>query len=139
VFSLPDAVAGAVTTGGRSGCVTDICVDAEPESVFDAVNVTKYIPDGVEKDGVHENVPDVFETFVVKVLPDIPGEGAAVNELIASPSGSFAVTTKLAGVFSVAETPAGAVTAGARSTLFTVIAVDAVAETPFATAVNVAV
>jgi hypothetical protein len=130
VFSFPDAVAGAVTTGARSGCVTDICVDAEPESVFDAVNVTKYIPDGVKKDGVHENVPDVFETFVVKVLPVVAGEEDAVNELIASPSGSFAVTTKLAGMFGVAETKAGAVTTGARSTLFTVIAVEAVPVSP---------
>jgi hypothetical protein len=42
--------------------------------------------------GVHENVPPVFVAFGVKVLPVVAGEEDAVSDVIASPSGSFAVT-----------------------------------------------
>ena len=62
----------------------------------------------------------------VNVLPVVAGEEAAVKELITSPSGSLAETVKENGTFSSANTVEGAVTVGARSTLFTVIAVDAV-------------
>jgi hypothetical protein len=40
VFSAPEAVAGAVTTGARSTLFTVIVVDVELERAFDAVNVT---------------------------------------------------------------------------------------------------
>jgi len=40
VFSAPEAVAGAVTTGARSTLLTVTVVAAEPERAFDAVNVT---------------------------------------------------------------------------------------------------
>jgi glucosamine 6-phosphate synthetase-like amidotransferase/phosphosugar isomerase protein len=40
VFSAPEAVAGAVTTGARSTLVTVTVVDAEPLRAFEAVNVT---------------------------------------------------------------------------------------------------
>ena len=40
VFSAPEAVAGATTTGARSELVTVIAVDAEPDRAFEAVNVT---------------------------------------------------------------------------------------------------
>jgi hypothetical protein len=76
--------------------------------------------------GVHEKVPLVFDAFVVNTLPVVSGEEADVNEAIASPSGSAAETVKLPGLPSPKRAVAGAVTTGARSTLFTVIAVDAV-------------
>jgi len=41
VFSAPEAVGGAVTTGARSTLVTVMFVVAEPESAFVAVNVTE--------------------------------------------------------------------------------------------------
>jgi hypothetical protein len=44
VFSFPEAVAGAVTTGGRSPLVTVSVVAAVPESAFVAVNVSVYVP-----------------------------------------------------------------------------------------------
>jgi hypothetical protein len=40
VFTFPDAVAGATTTGARSTLLTVTVVAAEPESVFVAVTVT---------------------------------------------------------------------------------------------------
>jgi hypothetical protein len=40
VFSAPETVAGAVTTGARSTLVTVMFVVAEPLNAFDAVNVT---------------------------------------------------------------------------------------------------
>jgi hypothetical protein len=81
--------------------------------------------------GVHEKVPDVLPAPAVKVLPVVAGEEAAVNELIASPSGSFADTVKVISVFSFPDAVAGAVTVGARSTLFTVTNVDAEPERAF--------
>ena len=76
--------------------------------------------------GVQLNVPDVFEAFVVNVLPVVAGELAAVSDVIAWPSGSAAVTVKENGDVAMTDCVAGAVTCGARSTLFTVIAVEAV-------------
>jgi hypothetical protein len=81
--------------------------------------------------GVHENVPLVFAAFAVKVLPVVAGEEAAVNELIASPSGSFADTVKVMSVPSFPDAVAGAVTVGARSTLVTVTTVEAEPERAF--------
>jgi hypothetical protein len=91
VFSFPEAVAGATTTGARSTLFTVSVVAAEPERTFEAVNVMVYVPACV-KLGVHEKVPDVLPAPAVNVLPVVAGEEAAVNEVIACPSGSAAVT-----------------------------------------------
>jgi hypothetical protein len=89
--SAADWVAGAVTVGARSTLLTVTVVAAEPERAFAAVTVTAYVPACV-KLGVHENVPDVWAAFEVNVLPVVAGEEVAVNVVIASPSGSLAVT-----------------------------------------------
>ena len=81
------------------------------------------------KDGVHENVPDVLVAFAVNVAP--AGSAEAVRLVIASPSGSDAVTTKVISVFSAPVAVAGAVTTGARSTLVTVMTVVAEPESVF--------
>ena len=86
------------------------------------------------KDGVHENVPDVFVAFAVNVAP--AGKPVAVRLVIVSPSGSEAVTVKVISGFSAPVTVAGAVTTGARSTLVTVMLVVAEPESVFV-AVNV--
>jgi hypothetical protein len=112
VFSPPKAVAGAVTTGARSPIV--MFVVAEPESAFTAVNVTAKTPVWVV-DGVQLNVPDVFVAFDVNVAPE--GKGAAVSEVIRSPSGSTALTVKLMGVPEIPATDDGAVTIGGRKQL----------------------
>ena len=91
MFSFPEAVAGAVTTGARSTLLTVTVVAAEPERAFCAVTVTVYVPACVNE-GVHEKVPLVLPAPAVNVLPVVAGEEAAVNEAIASPSGSAAVT-----------------------------------------------
>jgi hypothetical protein len=118
VFSGPPAVAGATTTGARSTLVTVIVVDAEPERAFEAVNVTLYVPACV-KDGVHEKVPEVFAAFFVNVAP--AGRPVATRFVMASPSGSDAVTVKVISVFSAPEAVAGATTTGGRSPLVMVI------------------
>src|SRR5688572_18516626 len=92
VFSAPEAVAGATTTGARSTSPTVIVVVAEPERAFEAVNVTLYVPDCAAV-GVHEKVPEVFAAFFVNVAP--AGRGAATRFVIASPSGSDADTVKV--------------------------------------------
>ena len=97
-------------------------VVVEVVRAFDAVNVTLYTPDCVLL-GVQLNVPDVLAAFFVNVAP--AGSGAAVRFVIASPSGSTAPTRNVISVPSLPEAVAGAVTTGARSTLFTVIAVVA--------------
>jgi hypothetical protein len=130
-------LAGAVTVGFWFWLPTVTVVAAEPERAFDAVNVTVYVPACVVV-GVHANVPEVFEAFAVNVLPVVAGEEAAVNDAIASPSGSAADTVKLPATPSLKDAVAGAVTTGARSTLFTVIAVEAEPERAF-DAVNVTV
>ena len=96
VPSLPEAVAGAVTTGARSTLFTVIAVVAEPLSAFDAVNVTLCSCSPERR--VHENVPDVLAAFFVNVAP--AGSGAATRFVIASPSGSAADTVKVISVFS---------------------------------------
>jgi hypothetical protein len=42
--------------------------------------------------GVHEKVPLVLPAPAVNVLPVVAGEEDAVSDVMASPSGSFAVT-----------------------------------------------
>ncbi len=91
VPDVPEAEAGAVTTGARSTLFTVTVVAAVPESAFVAVTVTVYVPDCVNV-GVHEKVPDVLPAPAVNVLPVVAGADAAVKDVIASPSGSAAVT-----------------------------------------------
>jgi len=134
-FSFTEAVAGAVTVGARSTLFTVIAVDAEPERAFAAVNVTAKLPACVNV-GVQESVPLVLPAPAVNVAPPVMAVPAAVSEVIAWASGSFAETVKLKSEFSLTEAVAGAVTVGARSTLFTVIAVDAEPDCVFV-AVNV--
>ena len=119
-FSAPDAVAGTVTTGGRSFSVTVIVVVAEPESALLAVKVTTYVPASL-KPGVQLSVPLVLPAPGVKVAP--AGSPVALSEAIASPSGSAAVTSTVSGAPSAPETVAGAVTTGARSVSPIVISV----------------
>ena len=75
--------------------------------------------------GVHEKVPLVLPAPAVKVLPVVAGEEAAVNVVIACPSGSAAVTLTVPATLLAKLAVAGAVTTGARSTLLTVTVVDA--------------
>ena len=89
MFSAPEAVAGAVTVGGRSPAVTVSVVAAEPDRAFEAVNVSVKVPVIA---GVQLNVPDVFPAPAVNVLPVVAGLLAAVKDVIASPSGSDADT-----------------------------------------------
>jgi len=121
-FSSTVSVEGAVTTGGKSQLRTVIAVAAVPDSAFDAVNVTLYVP-GWAKVGVQLNVPDVFATLFVNVAPN--GSGAAVRFVITSPSGSLAVTVKVRDVLGHTCSEFGAVTTGGRSQLRTKIAVVA--------------
>ena len=132
-FSLTEAVAGAVTTGAPPA-PTVIDVEAEPESAFEAVNVAPKEP--VEA-GVQLNVPDVLPAPAVNVAPAVMAVPVAVSEAMASPSGSFAETVNVMSVLTLPFAVAGAVTVGALSTLFTVIAVEAEPERAFV-AVNVA-
>jgi hypothetical protein len=88
--------------------------------------------------GVQLKVPDVFAASAVNVLPVVAGLLAAVKEAIGSPSGSAADTVNVRRVPSATDCVAGAVTTGARSTLFTVIAVAAEPDRAF-DAVNVTV
>ena len=127
-FSGTVAVAGAVTTGARSPFETVIAVVAEPERAFVAVNVTLNVP-VCALVGVQLNVPDVWAAFDVNVAP--VGSGAPARVVIASPSGSAAVTVKVISVFEAPDAVAGAVTTGARSVFVTVIAVVAVPERAF--------
>ena len=76
-------------------------------------------------------MPLVLPAPAVKLLPVVAGDEAAVNELIASPSGSDADTVKLPATPWLKDWLAGAVTTGARSTLFTVTIVAAVPERAF--------
>jgi hypothetical protein len=134
--SFTEAVAGAVTVGARSTLFTVIAVDAEPESAFVAVNVAAKLPDCVNV-GVQDNVPLVLPAPAANVAPAVTAVPEAVSEVIASPSMSDAETVTVRSEFSLTEAVAGAVTVGARSTLFTVIAVDAEPDCVFV-AVNVA-
>ena len=132
-FSFTEAVAGAVTTGALPVPIV-IAVDAEPERAFAAVKVTAKDP--VEA-GVQLNVPDVLPPPAVNVAPAVMAVPAAVSEVIACASGSFAETVNDIAIPTDPFCVAGAVTVGALSTLFTVIAVDAEPERAFV-AVNVA-
>src|SRR5258706_14474889 len=80
VFSAPEAVAGAVTTGGRSPFETVIAVVAEPERAFVAVNVTLNVP-ACAMLGVQLNVPEVRAAFAVNVAP--AGSGAPPKDVMA--------------------------------------------------------
>ena len=71
------------------------------------------------------------------VAPAVTAVPEAVSEVIASPSMSDAETVTVRSEFSFTEAVAGAATEGARSTLLTVIAVDAEPDSVFV-AVNVA-
>jgi hypothetical protein len=99
---------------------TVITVDAVPLNAFVAVNVTVYVPD-CEKFGVQLNVPEVFPVPGVNVAP--VGSPEAASVVIACPSGSDADTVNVSSAFSFTVWVGGAVTVGARSTLFTVITV----------------
>ena len=87
--------------------------------------------------GVQESVPVVLPAPAANVAPAVMAVPEAVSEVIASPSMSDAETPTVRSEFSFTEAVAGAVTVGARSTLFTVIAVDAEPDNVFV-AVNVA-
>jgi len=86
--------------------------------------------------GVQFKVPLVLPAPAVNVAPAVTAVPAAVSEVMASPSTSAALTLTARGEFSFTEAVAGAVTVGARSTLFTVIDVDAEPDNVFV-AVNV--
>jgi hypothetical protein len=126
--SFTVCVAGAVTTGARSPLTTVSVVAALPERPFAAVNVSVNVPVIA---GFHEKVPLVLPAPAVNVLPVVAGVLTSVNDVIAWPSGSDAVTVTVPGVPVVKEAVAGAVTTGARSTLFTVTVVAAVPERAF--------
>src|SRR6266853_4320082 len=96
---------------------------ADPVKAFVAVNVTLNVP-VCALVGVQLNVPDVLPAPAVKVAP--VGSGAAVSDVMASPSGSAAVTVNVMRTLEEPLTVAGAVTTGARSVFVTVIAVVAV-------------
>src|SRR6185436_9081953 len=98
------AVAGAVTTGARSGFMMLMLVVAEPDKAFDAVKVTEKLPVW-ELVGVQLNVPDVLAAFAVNVAP--VGSGVAVSDAMASPSGSDAVTVNVTRTFGAPLTELG--------------------------------
>ena len=95
---------------------------ADPDSAFIAVNVTEWGPSSPDP-GVHVSVPAVFPGPGAKLAP--AGSPVAMSDVIDSPSGSLAVTVTVSRFPAGAETLAGALTTGARSTLVTVITVDA--------------
>jgi hypothetical protein len=82
VFSFPEAVAGAVTTGGRSPLVTVSVVAALPERAFAAVNVRVYVPT-CASEAFHEKVPLVLPAPAVNVLPVVAGVLTSVNDVMA--------------------------------------------------------
>lgn len=113
---------GAATIGLTPPHVL-IDVDAEPVSVFDAVNVARKLPEAA---GVQERVPEVLPAPTVNVAPATKTVPVAVREVIASPSGSVAATVNDPGSPMQKVAVTGAVTTGARSQEFpTRIAVDA--------------
>src|SRR2546425_70987 len=121
LFSATVAVAGDVTVGAPLVTIL-IAVVAEAVKLFAAVNVTSYSPTSLFV-GNHVSVPVLFPGSAANVAPD--GTPDAVSEPIASPSGSTAVMFSLSVLPTTAPTVSGAVTTGARSTLFTVITVFA--------------
>src|SRR5438552_15594964 len=91
---------------------TWICVVAAPESEFEAVNRRSYSPASPAL-VPQVNVPEVFEPFGVNVAAE--GSPETSRDVMASPSGSLALTVKLRFDPSVTFCSAGALTAGARS------------------------
>src|SRR5262245_58802928 len=83
-----------------------------PQMALHAVKVTKFVlgSDGV---GHQLNVPEVFVAFRANVAPTIIGD--IVKELIGSPSGSAAVTTKLRHWPTATDCEPGARTTGPRA------------------------
>jgi len=67
------------------------------------------------------NVPEVWDALDVNVA--LGGSGAAVRDVIVSPSGSEVVTVKLSSTASFTTLLAGAVTTGGQFTAVTVIRV----------------
>jgi hypothetical protein len=134
--SRPLMVAGALTTGDRGVSVMEMAIVAVPVSqttgeltsvarhaLFPAI-CTEYDPAWV-KPGVQEKVPDVFAGFAAKVPPAATAEPVALNDVIASPSGSEAVTPKVRTLPSGPLTDEGAVTIGSKLTFLTVMPVVA--------------
>ena len=104
------AVAGAKTTGARSGRVTLMRVVAHPDRVVVAVNVMSYVP-ACASTGVQLRAPVALPAAGVNVAPD--GNGAAVRELMLPWLGSVAVTLTVNGLPAATLASAGAVTTGA--------------------------
>src|SRR5206468_13025514 len=119
--------------------VTVIRVLADPDSAFEAVNVTVYDPPSL-KPGVQLKVPVVLSTPGVNTawFPVGRPVRSALRAVMASPSGSEAVTFTVITPFSSPLISTGAITTGARSTFVTVIRVFAVPDKAFE-AVNVTV
>jgi len=88
-------------------------VVAEPESAFEAVNLTEYDPASPNL-GCHTKLPVVFDPPGVKEASFVPGspEKSAVKDVIASPSGSLALTLKAIKPFSSPRMLSGAATTG---------------------------
>jgi len=105
-----------------------IVVTAEPNKAFAALNVTTWVPTSLAA-GVHVSVPVVLPGPGVKLDPAGP---VAASDVIASPSGSEAVTFTVITVPSLPLAVAGALTTGARSTLLTVTTVLEEPLKPFA-------
>jgi hypothetical protein len=122
----------AVMDGSAFVCPTVIVVEAVPVMAFVAVKVTLYVP-ASPLTGCHVKVPEVFVPFAVKLasFPEGSADVSAVKDAIASPSGSLAVTPKVTVPPSLPFAVPGAVTTGARSTLFTVTSVVAASVPPF--------
>src|SRR6185295_1064016 len=118
--TCPLAVAGALTTGGRSASSTVIAVLAVPGRALVAVKVAVCAP-ASPAPGVQVRVPVVFPGPGVKAAP--AGSPDIASDVIESPSGSEAVTGTVSTSAIRTTALAGATTTGGRSTLFTVIAV----------------
>ena len=117
-FSLPDLVAGAVTTGARSTFVIVIAVEAVADSAFTAVNDTRYRAGRPSANvGVQVSVPAVLSAFGTNtaLFPAGSPETFAVRLVIGWPSGSAALTLIVSAWVSADATVAGAVTTGAWS------------------------
>src|SRR5258706_7733305 len=110
---------------GRSTVMAEL---AELDEALSAVNATLYgAGRALPVAGVHVKVPEVLPGPAANtaLFPAGRAERSAVKDAIASPSGSEAVTVNVSSTCSVPVTAAGAPTEGARSTLVTVIEVDA--------------
>src|SRR5580765_4981378 len=101
---------GSITRVG--GLPTRMCVTEVPDSALAAVHCTSYSP-ASPAPGVHWNIPDVFEAFVVN--DDPAGRPEAFRDVMAFPSGSLAVTVKPRAEPAVISFSGGATTCGAWS------------------------